>query len=147
MPQTTKTPTDPARVDPVDRTRTIEELEAEAWGEPDTFSCVAVACHRLRKVPLEELSLEEIRILVEQGVGLPFVLPLALELLEDDPLAEGDLHRGDLLATVVAVKPEIWQENEALLHRLTAVVERAEEVRETLAEKVLPAYEEIFRSA
>nr|WP_095876306.1 contact-dependent growth inhibition system immunity protein [Streptomyces sp. TLI_235] len=41
-----------------------------------------------------------LRLLIGQGVGLPHLVPLALDLLERDPAAEGGLFPGDLLDAV-----------------------------------------------
>lgn len=43
-------------------------------------------------------------------MGLDYLLPLALEVLRDDPMAEGDMYEGDLLSVVVTRSPAVWNE-------------------------------------
>ena len=67
----------------MDTTKTLEELEGNSWGEPDFASHVVVRCHELRRVPLGDLTPEDLRLLIGQDVGLEYLIPLALDLLED----------------------------------------------------------------
>lgn len=62
----------------------------------------------LRRKPLAALTVEDLRLLIRQDVGLPYLLPLAVEVLRIDPLAEGDLYEGDLLAAVLTRRVEVW---------------------------------------
>lgn len=62
-------------------------------------------CHRLRHVPLKELSSEDLRLLIGQEIGLPFLVPLALEQFAENPWTEGHMYPGDLLKAVVTVSP------------------------------------------
>jgi hypothetical protein len=108
-----------------DLARTLEELEGEVWGEPEFKSHVVEQSHMLRRVPLGSLSIEHLRLLVGQQVGLPWVLERAVQVLEANPLAEGDLYEGDLLAAVLSIPHHVLQRHPHLLERLWAVVERA----------------------
>lgn len=78
--------------------------------------------HALRRTPIGELSVEDLRLLVRQNVGLAHVLPLALELLRDNPMAEGDLYEGDLLAAVLTRSPEVWIGSPELGRELRLIV-------------------------
>jgi hypothetical protein len=49
--------------------RTLEELEGEKWGESPFASHLITTCHRLRRVPIEELGIEDLRILLGQAIG------------------------------------------------------------------------------
>lgn len=88
-----------------DRSRTLDELDPPVWGEPTYDSYLVTTCHRLRRKPLTEFSTEDLRIMIGQGIGLRWLVPLALEVLEKDPLAAGDFYSGDLLAAVLRVGP------------------------------------------
>ncbi|MCP3766638.1 contact-dependent growth inhibition system immunity protein [Streptomyces sp. MAR25Y5] len=50
-----------------------------------------MTAHALRRRPIGELAVEDMRLLIGQNVGLAHLLPLALEVLRDDPMAEGDM--------------------------------------------------------
>jgi hypothetical protein len=65
--------------------------------------------HELRRRPVGQLGIEDLRVLVAQRVGLDVLVPLALARLEENPLAEGDFYPGDLLVAVLRVPPAYWQ--------------------------------------
>ncbi|WP_370418757.1 contact-dependent growth inhibition system immunity protein [Streptomyces sp. QH1-20] len=47
------------------------------------------------------------RLLIGRDVGLAHLLPLALEVLRGDPMAEGDMYEGDLLSAVLTRSPAV----------------------------------------
>jgi hypothetical protein len=78
--------------------------------------------HWLRRKPVGALGTEELRTLIGQREGVPVLVPLALETLERDPLAEGDYYPGDLLTAMLRKVPaEHWAANPAQRERLAAV--------------------------
>lgn len=111
----------------VDLSRSVQQLEDDDWGEP-----VPGATHLLttvlglRRNPLAELAVEDLRIMLGQGVGLPFLVPLALDLLAADPLAEGDYYRGDLLSVVLRRFSEWEREVPDARARVTAIARRVD---------------------
>ena len=84
-----------------DRSRSLQELEGVDWGEPTYRSSLVTTCHRLRRKPLNWFTEEDLHIMIGQKVSLPYLIPLAAERLEDDPLVEARFFRGDLLAVVL----------------------------------------------
>ena len=80
---------------------TLEELEHEIWDEPSFDSNLAKTCHQLRKKPLDQFTTEDLRIMIGQKIGLKHLMPIAINILETEPLAEGDYYPGDLLSNVV----------------------------------------------
>ncbi|MFE4514618.1 contact-dependent growth inhibition system immunity protein [Kitasatospora sp. NPDC056783] len=107
----------------MNRDRSLEELEHDRWPAPtgDVTRLVATV-HALRRRSIGELTVEELRLLIRQDVGVTHVLPVALEVLRGDPMAEGDMYEGDLLAAVLAVSPEIWSESPELGLELRLIV-------------------------
>jgi hypothetical protein len=57
-------------------------------------------------------------------VSLDVLVPLAIERLRDDPLAEGDLYPGDLLAALRRVDPGFWRRQPALAAALRSLGSR-----------------------
>jgi contact-dependent growth inhibition (CDI) system CdiI-like immunity protein len=51
---------------------------------------------------------EDLRIMIGQNIGLSYLLPLAIEQLQHDPLVAGDFYPGDLLEAVLRVEPSFW---------------------------------------
>ena len=107
------------------RDKTLEELDGEVWGEPELDSYLVTTCHRLRRVPLRDFDVEDLRIMIGQGFSLDHLVPLAIEHLERNPFAEGDFYPGDLLANVLGVEREFWVHRPELRQRMKAIAERA----------------------
>lgn len=125
------------------RNNTLEELENDFWGDPEYKSHLVTECHKLRKVPLADLNIENLRILIGQKVGLKFLVPLALEYLEKDPLSEGDMYKGDLLACVAAIGNDFWELYPDLNNRLVNVKNDLSILSDTITKELLPALKNI----
>jgi hypothetical protein len=80
----------------------LEDIEGSDWGDapPDATRLIATV-YALRRRPITELTVEDLRILLGQGVGVAVLLPIAIDRLESDPLAEGDFYPGDLLVAAL----------------------------------------------
>jgi hypothetical protein len=90
------------------RHQTLAQLEDDDWGPPAYDSHVVTECHRLRHVPLRDFTVENLRLLIGQGISLPLTVPLALEHLLKDPMVSGDMYPGDLLKAVQGVPEDFW---------------------------------------
>ena len=117
-----------------DKTKSLEELDQHAWGEPAYDSYLVTTVHRLRRKPLSEFSVEDLRIMIDQQIGLPFLIPLAVECLEVEPLAGGDLYAGDLLQAVLRADEAIWGDHPDLVQRVRKIVGRVSELLPSLGE-------------
>jgi hypothetical protein len=107
----------------VNRDRSLEELERDPWPAPSGDATrLVVTVHELRRQPICELTVEDMRLLIRQDVGLAYLLPLALEVLRDEPMAEGDMYEGDLLSAVVTRSPAVWNEWPELGRELGVIV-------------------------
>lgn len=93
------------------RYKTIENLEKNHWSHHDYDSSLVRRIQELRKIPLNEFTTGDLRIMIGQQIGLDYLLPLALEALTQDIWVEGDLFPGDLLKSVLAVSPDFWCNN------------------------------------
>jgi hypothetical protein len=115
--------------------RSLEEIEADYWGDPPADATRLIATvHGLRRRAVGSLEVEDLRVLIGQQVGLGALLPLAIERLEEDPMAEGDYYPGDLLVAVLRVPRDYWDDHPEQHVRVNAVVERLapREVDDTL---------------
>ena len=104
-----------------DRNRSIEELEGVDWGEPNYDSSLVTTCHRLRRKPLNRFTEEDLRIMIGQKISLPYLIPLAVERLEEDPLVEACFFRGDLLAVVLRVEEPFWSDHPEMFMRVCQI--------------------------
>src|SRR5438552_1638945 len=93
-------------------------------------SCAATA--NLVATAIGQFSVEDLRIMIGQRIGLPWLVPVALEVLEQDPLAEGDFYPGDLLGRVLSVGRDFWSGERELHCRAQAALARVPEVPKEL---------------
>ena len=103
--------------------QSLEDIEGDAWGDPPAGATrLTATVHALRQRPVGQLGIEDLRVLIAQQEGLDVLLPLALDRLEQDPLAEGDFYPGDLLVAVMRVPPAYWQAHPTEATRLRSIV-------------------------
>ena len=67
----------------LDRSKSLQQLDGEDWGEPTFDSHLVTECHRLHRVLLRDFTVEDLRITIGQQIGLDYLIPLALERLDD----------------------------------------------------------------
>jgi hypothetical protein len=108
-----------------DRNKSLQQLDGQDWGEPTYDSGLVIECHRLRRVPLREFTAEHLRVMIGQQIGLPYLVPVALELLRTDPFTAGDCYNGDLLAAVLRAEAAFWRKHPALRQEAAEIAERA----------------------
>jgi hypothetical protein len=106
------------------RIKTLDELDPPAWQKPSVDSYLLATCHRLRSKRVCDFSIEDLRIMIGQGIGLGYLLPFALEALERNPLARGDFYPGDLLAQVLRIDAKFWAEHPNYRKQMEALVQR-----------------------
>ncbi|MFI7529446.1 contact-dependent growth inhibition system immunity protein [Nocardia salmonicida] len=107
--------------------QSLEQIEGEAWPEPALDATHVIRrVHQLRRVPVGDLSIEDLRIMLSQSVGTVAILPRVLDLLEENPLSEGDFYPGDLLVAMLRLRRDHWSDQIGLLGRARRVAQRAE---------------------
>jgi hypothetical protein len=95
--------------------KSLQELEKENWGPVGGGETRLIRdCLRLRKIPLAQLTDNDLRLLIGQQIGLKHLVPPALERLKADPWLES-LYPGDLLAAILGVGFDFWRAEPALL--------------------------------
>ncbi|WP_326794010.1 contact-dependent growth inhibition system immunity protein (plasmid) [Streptomyces sp. NBC_00841] len=122
---------------PLNRDRSLEELECARWPAPsadDTY--LVTTAHALRCRPIGELTVEDMRLLIGQDIGLPYLLPLAVEVLRENPMAEGDMYEGDLLSAVLTRNPSVLAKFPELGRELRVIVSKLTGLSPDLQQKV-----------
>lgn len=104
--------------------KTLQELDGQDWGEPAFPSNLVNECHRLRRVPLEDFTADDLGRLIGQKFSLDYLVPLALMQLVDDPFT-GDLYPGDVLHRLLCLPTDFWQGHPDLYQSLKMVVVKA----------------------
>lgn len=108
-----------------DRPNSLEKLEGYSLGEPEFESGLVLRCHELWKKPLVEFTPGDLCILIGQRFSLPHLVPMALDLLEVDPLLDAEYYEGDLLTAVAQLYPSDFEEHPDWLERSKVIVIRA----------------------
>ncbi|MCF8254986.1 MAG: hypothetical protein K9H61_09645 [Bacteroidia bacterium] len=104
------------------RHKTLENLEKKVWPtlSSDEGSYLIKTCNSLRKKQLQDFTTEDLRIMIGQEIGLYFLMPLAIETLTDDLLAEGDI--GPLLKNVLETDTKFWDDNKNYWQQLNEII-------------------------
>lgn len=114
-----------ATLRPIDRSKSIEDLDAVAWPAPAFDSYVARTSFALRGKPLSCLTDEDLRVGLEQQIGLDYLVSITLERLHSDPLIEARLYPGDLLDSLLNLPATFWDRNPDLRHLADEIAGRA----------------------
>lgn len=123
----------------IDHYKNLDQLEGKAWDAPDFETSLMLECHRLRKVRLQDFTVENFRILIGQKISLPLLVPLALEILMKDPLAEGNFYKGDLLFALAGVPKDYWEANPDDFLNMVELKTVIEILRDIIVDEILPA--------
>jgi hypothetical protein len=92
------------------RFKSIESLEKKNFGPlPNGESSIVQRLWRLRKVPINEFQIDDIRFMIVQGIGLKYLLFVAIDLLKENLLIEGNYYKGDLLNALLLLNKEQWE--------------------------------------
>ena len=126
--------------------KTLEQLDGDVLGVPEYDSAVVLNCHRLRRVPLNEFTVEDLRLMLGQDLSLEYLMPIAIENLEKNSFVGGDYYPGDLLKNVLGVRRDFWEQHPELRRKMQFIAETAavelpslrviDEIRQGLAEKL-----------
>ena len=108
-----------------DQGRSLEEIENDRWGGPPADATRLISTgYALRKRPVGALDAEGLRLLIAQQIGQDTLVPLAIDHVERNPLAEGDFYPGDLLDALMRRVPQsYWQAHEDQRTRVRAAAE------------------------
>ncbi|MGW1423809.1 contact-dependent growth inhibition system immunity protein [Bradyrhizobium manausense] len=96
----------------LDDPRTLEQIDGQDWGSPEAAPTGMVArCLRLRRTPLSEFTVSDLRLLISQNIGLKRLVPIALKLISNEPLLEVDFYPGDLLSALLRIDQAYWSDS------------------------------------
>jgi hypothetical protein len=108
-------------------------VDGKDWGEPAFGSSLVTTCHELHVKPLRDFTIEDLRVMLGQGVDLHVLVPLALERLLERPLASGDCYPGDLLHAVLTIDPGFWAKNREARRTVKRVIGSVRRLPEDVA--------------
>jgi hypothetical protein len=116
----------------IDKEKSLKELgftELSA-GNPETPLIEKVL--RLCDKPLHLLSVEDLRLMIGQNVALKFLVPVAIDVLEENPFVSGDYYYGDLLQAVLSIEFSFWRDNPSLYRQVSEIVTGLVSIMENL---------------
>ncbi|MBX3162989.1 MAG: hypothetical protein KF900_00795 [Bacteroidetes bacterium] len=100
------------KFDKVWKQKSLEVLENNKWSDEKEYPTELIKrCHEYRKIPVSQLTIEQLRTLIGQNLGLKYLVPIAIEFLTTDILIEGDFYPGDLLESVLKIDKNFWTQN------------------------------------
>ncbi|MCK0137423.1 contact-dependent growth inhibition system immunity protein [Arenibacter sp. S6351L] len=117
--------------------KSIKQLEKDYSTDPSEFPTGLVEnCYKYRKIPIEDLNIEQLRLLISQKIGIEYLIGIVLKTLERNAIAEGNLYEGDLLIAVSKIPSEFWKENKKEFGIFKRIVTRNSElIKNELGEK------------
>lgn len=106
------------------KNQSIEQLENDFWKLPhQEESFLIQRCHELRKVPLEDFEVEDLRLMIGQNIGLSYLVEIALVELERNILVSGDFYEGDLLLSVLSCDSDVWRKDRVLRDKFCEILD------------------------
>jgi hypothetical protein len=103
--------------------KSLDSLEKTNWPLDDTTNLIRRVTS-LRKVPLNEFTTEDLRLMIGQDVSLDYLIPVALERLEEYAFIEGDFYEGDLLVGVTRIDSQFWVDNPEYKNRIDQIISK-----------------------
>jgi hypothetical protein len=112
--------------EPTDLSLTLEQLTGHRMPRPaDAPTDMLKAIFSAHKKPLDQLSDEEIRLLVTQQDGFPYLLDLVWPQLEENPLLDCGMYPGDILSNLLRADESVWDDRPAYRARLKLLCNQA----------------------
>jgi hypothetical protein len=92
--------------------KTLEKLENDYWGHPNYDSYLVTRVHEIRKIPLLELTDDDIAMMLRQKFSLDYIVPLAVDRLkmniDTNYILESD---NDIMKAVLKLPTTYWSSN------------------------------------
>ena len=87
-------------------------------------------------MPISEFTVDDIRFMIVQGVGLKYLLIEAIELLSQDLLTEGSYYEGDLFNAVLKLDKGQWGQASELWDKVDILIKDQVEHLRTIRPKL-----------
>ena len=116
----------------------LKEKYGPYRSQVDLDSTLCWRCKTIWETPFTSLKPSDYRVLIDQNIALDEIVPIALSLLEENPLIEADLYRGDLLKSIFTIPKNFWLDRNDLFTRTVELKSEVEILRDTLEKEILP---------
>ncbi len=108
----------------IDRTKSLQELENHDWGEPDCINHPNADCYEYRKIPLKDLKPHYLVRLICEEVGLEYLVPFVLDILNEDPLSFVDHDLKWPFTCILEVSSTFWNKSPDLRERVKYIYQK-----------------------
>ena len=125
----------------------LDDVEGPGWADPDYPSPMVQRIRALGRVPLREFTADDFRLIITQQRALGTLIPLALDLLQEQPLLEATYYPGDLLMAVAKVGDTFWRAHPDFRDRAKRILAGAIAQLDTLDEDDREESEPMLRAA
>jgi len=106
------------------RIKSLNILKNQSNEDDSDHTGLIANCIRLHKKVLNDFTVEDLRLMIGQNETLIYLIPLALEELDKNTLAEGDLFEGDLLTNILNCDADYWKKGPDSLRKLKVLLAR-----------------------
>jgi hypothetical protein len=83
-----------------------DELPREGYS-----SSIQMRSYNLYGKTIDDFSVDDIRFMIVQRIGLNYLIPLALNYLKNNLLLEANYYEGDLLHSILMLPKQFWEKN------------------------------------
>lgn len=91
-------------------------------------------------ISLKDFNIENLRFMIQQGFGWRFLVPMAIEILTENPFADDDRYDGSLFSSILSIKNTFWQENPDLYQKVEEILQKAESIKTERAIEILTIF-------
>lgn len=90
--------------------KSINDLDGKCMSEKSEFNSFTVdRTFELMDKRIRLLQPEDIRLLIGQNIGLKYLVPIAIEILTNNPLIDAEYFEGDLLLRLLSIDENFWK--------------------------------------
>lgn len=108
---------------------TLKQLcREEKWELSYESVAVSKSAQIYNHLILDDFTPKELRLMISQNIGNEFLVPIALETLENNLFLKAEHRPGDLLQAVCSVEKDFWVQNEKLYKELTSMINTYETI-------------------
>ncbi|WP_420549752.1 contact-dependent growth inhibition system immunity protein [Curvivirga sp.] len=101
-------------------------------------SDLARKCDDAKRKKIKDLSASEIRLLISQKIGLKYLIPIAVEILEQDILIETEYYKGDLAVALFECNVENLDLDKETKTKIWEIAIELNTLSRTISEDILP---------
>ena len=115
-----------------DTKKSLEELEKVEKQTYRRGNSMVSRSNKLRKIALKDLSAEDLCSMIVQNSSLKYLVPVAIEMMNKDPLIKGVSYEGDLMNAVLTVEKKFWiGDLHGYVPMMNVIIEKALKITKT----------------